>query len=82
MESRDGGEGWRGRKRGHGREGCGSESLGDGGGGDGIVGFGGGGHGGEGEGERAGKIRLRVAEEEVRGALMGDPEVRGMGFAG
>ncbi len=35
-----------------------------------------------GRGERAGKIRLRVGEEEVRGALMGDPEVKGLGFSG
>ena len=34
-----------------------------------------------GRGERSGKIRLRVAEEEVRGALMGDPEFRGFGIA-
>jgi len=31
-------------------------------------------------GERAGKVRLRVGEEEVKSALMGDSEVRGMGF--
>ncbi len=31
-------------------------------------------------GERAGKVRLRVGEEEVKGALMGDSEGRGMGF--
>ena len=31
-------------------------------------------------GERAGKVRLRVGEEEVKGALMGDGECRGMGF--
>ncbi len=31
-------------------------------------------------GERAGKVRLRIAEEEVKSALMGDVEVRGMGF--
>ena len=31
-------------------------------------------------GERAGKVRLRIAEEEVKAALMGDVEVRGMGF--
>lgn len=37
---------------------------------------------GRGRGERAGKVRLRVGEEEVRGALMGDEEVKGMGFSG
>ena len=31
-------------------------------------------------GERAGKVRLRVGEEEVKSALMGDVEVSGMGF--
>ena len=31
-------------------------------------------------GERAGKVRLRVGEEEAKSALMGDSEVRGMGF--
>lgn len=31
-------------------------------------------------GERAGKVRLRVGEEDVKGALMGDSESRGMGF--
>ena len=31
-------------------------------------------------GERAGKVRLRVGEEEVKGALVGDAEGRGMGF--
>jgi origin recognition complex subunit 1 len=31
-------------------------------------------------GERAGKVRLRVGEEEVKSALMGDAEVKGMGF--
>lgn len=35
-----------------------------------------------GRGERSGKIRLRVGEEEVRGALRGDEEVRGLGFSG
>lgn len=33
-------------------------------------------------GERAGKVRLRVGEEEVKGALTGDGECRGMGIAG
>lgn len=33
-------------------------------------------------GERSGKIRLRVGEEEVRGALRADEEVRGLGFSG
>ncbi|KIX04294.1 uncharacterized protein Z518_05161 [Rhinocladiella mackenziei CBS 650.93] len=33
-----------------------------------------------GRGERAGKIRLRVGEEEVKSALMGDSEVKGLGF--
>lgn len=33
-----------------------------------------------GKGERAGKIRLRVGEEEVKSALMGDAEVKGLGF--
>jgi origin recognition complex subunit 1 len=31
-------------------------------------------------GERAGKVRLRVGAEEVKSALMGDTEVKGMGF--
>lgn len=31
-------------------------------------------------GERAGKVRLRVGEEEVKSALMNDGEVKGMGF--
>jgi origin recognition complex subunit 1 len=31
-------------------------------------------------GERAGKVRLRVGEEEVKSALMADVEVKGMGF--
>ncbi|KAL2407913.1 Origin recognition complex subunit 1 [Exophiala dermatitidis] len=31
-------------------------------------------------GERAGKVRLRVGEEEVKSALMGDAEAKGMGF--
>ena len=31
-------------------------------------------------GERAGKVRLRVGEEEVKSALMADAEVKGMGF--
>ena len=31
-------------------------------------------------GGRAGKVRLRVGEEEVKSALMGDAEVGGMGF--
>ncbi len=35
-----------------------------------------------GRGERSGKIRLRVGEEEVRGALRGDEEVKGLGFSG
>ncbi|KAL9623113.1 MAG: hypothetical protein Q9160_002627 [Pyrenula sp. 1 TL-2023] len=34
------------------------------------------------KGERSGKIRLRVGDEEVKSALMGDPEVKGMGFSG
>lgn len=33
-----------------------------------------------GRGERASKIRLRVGEEEVKSALMGDVEARGLGF--
>jgi origin recognition complex subunit 1 len=33
-----------------------------------------------GKGERAGKVRLRVGEEEVKSALMGDTEVKGLGF--
>ncbi|KIW82255.1 hypothetical protein Z517_05282 [Fonsecaea pedrosoi CBS 271.37] len=33
-----------------------------------------------GKGERAVKVRLRVGEEEVKSALMGDPEVKGLGF--
>jgi len=33
------------------------------------------------KGERAGKVRLRVGEEEVKSALMGDVEVRGLGFS-
>jgi origin recognition complex subunit 1 len=33
-------------------------------------------------GERAGKVRLRVGEEDVKGALMGDVECRGMGISG
>ena len=32
------------------------------------------------KGERAGKVRLRVGEEEVKSALMGDAEVKGLGF--
>ena len=35
---------------------------------------------GRGKGERAGKVRLRVGEEEVKSALMGDVEVKGLGF--
>nr|KAK5446865.1 Origin recognition complex, subunit 1 [Exophiala xenobiotica] len=31
-------------------------------------------------GERAGKVRFKVGEEEVKSALMADPEVKGMGF--
>lgn len=31
-------------------------------------------------GERAGKVRLRIAEDEVKSALMNDIEVKGMGF--
>ncbi|EHY59318.1 Origin recognition complex, subunit 1 [Exophiala dermatitidis] len=31
-------------------------------------------------GERAGKVRLRVGEEEVKSALMGDADAKGMGF--
>ncbi|EXJ84784.1 origin recognition complex subunit 1 [Capronia epimyces CBS 606.96] len=31
-------------------------------------------------GERAGKVRLRVGEEEVKSALMGDDEAKGLGF--
>lgn len=34
------------------------------------------------KGERSGKIRLRIGEEEVKSALMGDPEVKGLGFSG
>lgn len=33
-------------------------------------------------GERAGKIRLRIGEDEVRVALIGDPEVKGLGVSG
>jgi origin recognition complex subunit 1 len=33
-----------------------------------------------GKGERAGKVRLRVGEEEVKSALIGDAEVKGLGF--
>jgi origin recognition complex subunit 1 len=32
-------------------------------------------------GERAGKVRLTVGEEEVKSALMGDADVKGLGFA-
>ncbi|KIW11937.1 hypothetical protein PV08_09210 [Exophiala spinifera] len=32
------------------------------------------------KGERAGKIRLKVGEEEVKSALMGDAEAKGLGF--
>ncbi len=32
------------------------------------------------KGERAGKVRLRVGEEEIKSALIGDAEVKGMGF--
>ena len=35
---------------------------------------------GRARGERAGKVRLRVGEEEVKAALMGDVEGRSMGF--
>lgn len=31
-------------------------------------------------GERAGKVRFKVGEEEVKSALMGDVEVKGLGF--
>jgi origin recognition complex subunit 1 len=31
-------------------------------------------------GERAGKVRLRVGEEEVKSALLGDPDVKGLGL--
>lgn len=31
-------------------------------------------------GERAGKVRLRIAEDEVKSALMHDADVKGMGF--
>lgn len=47
-----------------------------------FTGGGGSAIGGVGKGDRAAKIRLRVGEEEVRDALRGDPEVRGMGFDG
>ncbi|KIV86784.1 hypothetical protein PV11_02373 [Exophiala sideris] len=33
-------------------------------------------------GERAGKVRFKVGEEEVKSALMGDVEVKGLGFSG
>ncbi|OCT44764.1 Origin recognition complex subunit 1 [Cladophialophora carrionii] len=32
------------------------------------------------KGERTGKVRLRVGEEEVKSALIGDAEVKGLGF--
>ena len=32
-------------------------------------------------GERAGRIRLRVGDDEVKSSLMNDPEVQGMGFS-
>lgn len=32
-------------------------------------------------GERAGKVRLRIGEDEVKSALMGDPDVKGLGIA-
>jgi origin recognition complex subunit 1 len=32
------------------------------------------------KGERAGKVRLRVGEEEVKSALIGDAEAKGLGF--
>lgn len=32
------------------------------------------------KGERAAKVRLRVGEDEVKSALMGDAEVKGLGF--
>ncbi|KAI1615113.1 origin recognition complex subunit 1 [Exophiala viscosa] len=32
-------------------------------------------------GERAGKVRFKVGEEEVKSALMGDAEVKGLGFS-
>ena len=35
-----------------------------------------------GKGDRAGKVRLRVGEEEVKSALIGDAEVKGLGFNG
>ncbi|KEF54089.1 origin recognition complex subunit 1 [Exophiala aquamarina CBS 119918] len=35
---------------------------------------------GRGRGERASKIRLRIGEEEVKSALMGDLEAKGLGF--
>ena len=31
-------------------------------------------------GERAGKVRLKIADDEVKSALMNDPEAKGMGF--
>ena len=31
-------------------------------------------------GERAGRVRLRIGDDEVKSALMNDPEVMGMGF--
>lgn len=33
-------------------------------------------------GERAGKVRLKISEDEVKSALMNDVEVKGMGFDG
>jgi hypothetical protein len=34
-----------------------------------------------GRGERAGKVLLRVGEDEVKSALMGDSEGKGLGFS-
>ncbi|KAK4938937.1 Origin recognition complex, subunit 1 [Elasticomyces elasticus] len=33
-------------------------------------------------GERAGKVRFKIGEDEVKSALMGDVEVKGLGFSG
>ncbi|KIV93635.1 hypothetical protein PV10_04833 [Exophiala mesophila] len=32
-------------------------------------------------GERAGKVRLRIGEDEVKSGLLGDPDVKGLGIA-
>lgn len=34
------------------------------------------------KGERAGKVRIKISEEEARLALRTDPEVRGLGLSG